>query len=177
MDRKEAISIIVKSELVGLSKEMREELLLGWWGIDMSDEEFSLLPMEIQNELLQFDEPTEDVMHSKYNPLIIEALKYTYLGIRNEYLSEKVRELTEQNIEVKGEVEVLKSCPCCGYQTIAERGQYEICSVCHWEDDGIDDLFKYSSPNHMSIQDYKRLKMKIDEDMSKRYVNSSLEDK
>ena len=30
-------------------------------------------------------------------------------------------------------------CPCCGYRTLDERGGYEICSVCFWEDDGQDD--------------------------------------
>ncbi|MFE5141002.1 CPCC family cysteine-rich protein [Streptomyces fagopyri] len=29
-------------------------------------------------------------------------------------------------------------CPCCGYLTLAERGLYEICPVCFWEDDGQD---------------------------------------
>jgi hypothetical protein len=31
------------------------------------------------------------------------------------------------------------SCPCCGYLTLGERGAYEICEVCFWEDDGQDD--------------------------------------
>jgi hypothetical protein len=31
------------------------------------------------------------------------------------------------------------TCPSCGYPTIAERGAYEICSLCAWEDDGQDD--------------------------------------
>lgn len=31
------------------------------------------------------------------------------------------------------------TCPCCGYPTIAERGAFEICSLCAWEDDGQDD--------------------------------------
>ena len=30
-------------------------------------------------------------------------------------------------------------CPCCGYPTIGEPGGYEICEVCHWEDDNGDD--------------------------------------
>jgi hypothetical protein len=30
-------------------------------------------------------------------------------------------------------------CPCCGYPTLHERGGYEICSLCDWEDDGQDD--------------------------------------
>lgn len=30
-------------------------------------------------------------------------------------------------------------CPCCGCRTLDERGGYEICPVCFWEDDGQDD--------------------------------------
>jgi hypothetical protein len=30
-------------------------------------------------------------------------------------------------------------CPCCGYRTLTERGGYDICRVCFWEDDGQDD--------------------------------------
>ncbi|MFF1770133.1 CPCC family cysteine-rich protein [Streptomyces sp. NPDC058249] len=29
-------------------------------------------------------------------------------------------------------------CPCCGFLTLDERGSYEICPVCFWEDDGQD---------------------------------------
>ncbi len=31
------------------------------------------------------------------------------------------------------------NCPCCGYPTLEERGGYEICELCGWEDDGQDD--------------------------------------
>ena len=31
------------------------------------------------------------------------------------------------------------TCPGCGYPTLTERGGYEICSVCNWEDDNQDD--------------------------------------
>lgn len=30
-------------------------------------------------------------------------------------------------------------CPCCGYSTLEDRGGYDICQVCFWEDDGQDD--------------------------------------
>jgi len=30
------------------------------------------------------------------------------------------------------------TCPCCGHMTLSNRpGSYEICSVCFWEDDGV----------------------------------------
>ncbi|WP_346898784.1 CPCC family cysteine-rich protein [Clostridium sp. UBA7503] len=31
-------------------------------------------------------------------------------------------------------------CPCCGYQTLDERADYDICVLCNWEYDGQDDL-------------------------------------
>lgn len=30
-------------------------------------------------------------------------------------------------------------CPCCGFKTLTERGAFEICPVCFWEDDGQDE--------------------------------------
>lgn len=30
------------------------------------------------------------------------------------------------------------ACPCCGYDTIDGRGDYDICTICWWEDDGQD---------------------------------------
>lgn len=31
------------------------------------------------------------------------------------------------------------TCPCCSYLTLKERGGFNICPVCFWEDDGQDD--------------------------------------
>src|SRR5262245_43688073 len=31
------------------------------------------------------------------------------------------------------------TCPCCGHATLSERGGYEICGECGWEDDGQDE--------------------------------------
>ena len=49
----------------------------------------------------------------------------------------------------------LRQCPCCDYFTLGERGSYEICRVCFWEDDGldIDDLDRPSGPNHMTLRE------------------------
>ncbi|MGM0924766.1 MAG: CPCC family cysteine-rich protein [Bacillota bacterium] len=37
------------------------------------------------------------------------------------------------------------TCPCCGYKTLDEEppGTYDICSICFWEDDGV----QYSDPD------------------------------
>lgn len=44
-------------------------------------------------------------------------------------------------------------CYCCGYFTLSERGQYEICDVCFWEDDGLIDFFEASGPNYISLEE------------------------
>lgn len=44
-------------------------------------------------------------------------------------------------------------CPCCDHLSLASRGDYDICEICYWEDDGTDDVL-YStpfSPNHMTL--------------------------
>ena len=30
-------------------------------------------------------------------------------------------------------------CPCCHFRTLSERGGFDVCPVCFWEDDGQDD--------------------------------------
>jgi hypothetical protein len=41
-------------------------------------------------------------------------------------------------------------CPCCDYVSLPERGNYLICKICFWEDDGqdLDQLDEESGPNH-----------------------------
>lgn len=47
----------------------------------------------------------------------------------------------------------LKQCPCCDYFTLTNRGNYEICEICFWEDDGQDltELIIHSGPNHITL--------------------------
>lgn len=41
---------------------------------------------------------------------------------------------------------ILHPCPCCGFRTLAEeeRGSFDICPVCTWEDD----LVQYHDPDY-----------------------------
>lgn len=48
----------------------------------------------------------------------------------------------------------LGACPCCGYATIEGSGEYEICDICFWEDDGQDNADADENrrgPNHVSL--------------------------
>jgi hypothetical protein len=46
----------------------------------------------------------------------------------------------------------LKQCQCCDHLTLPNRGEYDICPVCFWEDDGTDQLDVRSDTNHMTLR-------------------------
>ena len=51
-------------------------------------------------------------------------------------------------------IPVQLACPCCGYATLETRGQFEICPICFWEDDGQDDVDAHEEkggPNRHSL--------------------------
>ncbi|MCL8250039.1 hypothetical protein AERO_01470 [Aeromicrobium fastidiosum] len=41
-------------------------------------------------------------------------------------------------------------CPCCGYRTLDSLGDYELCPVCWWEDDGLEP-WRVSGPNNQTL--------------------------
>jgi hypothetical protein len=48
------------------------------------------------------------------------------------------------------------ACPCCGHATLSERGAYQICPVCFWEDDGQDSADadeQRGGPNRVSLRE------------------------
>lgn len=61
----------------------------------------------------------------------------------------------EKSVHAEPQEGVKYRCPCCGYKTLDERGGFNICEVCFWEDDGQDNvdaaINRPFSPNHMSL--------------------------
>jgi hypothetical protein len=58
---------------------------------------------------------------------------------RRRWFERYTRSLEERSVVLPGQPGVSYRCPCCGYRTLGERGGFEICEVCFWEDDGQDD--------------------------------------
>ena len=56
--------------------------------------------------------------------------------------SKESEELEEQEAQEEQEAKAPEKgkkfrCPCCGYYTLEEVGTYEVCPVCYWEDDPV----------------------------------------
>ncbi|MEI3790168.1 MULTISPECIES: CPCC family cysteine-rich protein [unclassified Chryseobacterium] len=86
---------------------------------------------------------------------LFEYIKDRYIGIKLSYIEEKIKKLYQLSINVNGTPKELFTCPCCNYKTILEKGNYQICRVCFWEDDGGKDESKYSHVNHMTLKEAK----------------------
>lgn len=61
----------------------------------------------------------------------------------------------KQRTDLKSEDILKNSCPVCGYLTLEERDSFDICAICFWEDDGIDDfeVNNDSGPNQMTLKE------------------------
>lgn len=60
------------------------------------------------------------------------------LARRREWFGEYCRRLDQGSIVQGPESGRRFPCPCCRFLTLEERGGFEICPVCFWEDDGQD---------------------------------------
>lgn len=152
VDRRQAIKIIAASECDSIPPEDREAIILNAWGLDERDEIFHLLPSSLREELLSFGEPQADIMSSQYDTLVRVLCESGYSEYPNEELAAIVSDILKRSVTVDGKRPEKQACPCCGEKTLSIRGEYDICSNCGWEDDGIEEEGKYSNPNHMTLK-------------------------
>lgn len=152
MTRDEAKRMLAQHQVGLLPRDARERLLLDWWTIDADDPEYGALPEALRDELGHSDQPG-DVESSRYDPLLALALRRSFVGVVNSYLERQLSKLGLHPVAIEGRPEPMAACPCCGYQSLSERGQYEICKVCFWEDNGSNDPDCLSGPNHMTLRE------------------------
>ena len=131
--RAELLDLIAVIDLIKMSERDRENILL-----DIASDE------EILSQ--------RDLLDHKFNSEILNYIKDTYIGVKNTYLESKVKILIGENVNIIDKYNSgLIECNCCKYQTIQDRGNYEICPVCFWEDDGSEDISRYSPANRMNL--------------------------
>jgi hypothetical protein len=154
MTRAEAIDLLARHEVSRLGPEEREALLIDWWSIDAEDPEYDELPDLVRAAIKRFDSP-DDPQKRLYDPLLWVAVRHSFFGVINPYLERRLADLGRFEA-VEDREEELEICRCCGYRSLRERGGYEICQVCFWEDDGTTNPESISAPNHMTLREARR---------------------
>lgn len=90
-----------------------------------------------------------------------KALKKSHTDLFTDYIDA----LSTRSVCIQSQEGVKYRCPCCGYRTLDDRGGFDICEVCFWEDDGQDDVDAATNrplgPNHISLaqarENYQRI--------------------
>lgn len=165
INRADAIEILCNLILTSLSSDVRDGYILDWWGIDEDSPDFSALSEDIKSLLLEHETPPPEI-NKIYNPIISIALKNEFKGVTNSYLSDLMLEKGLELHTVTGTIEQLEPCPCCGYRTLTTIHEYEICSLCNWEDTVPIDPEKYNPANQSSLNRAKEIFRKMENIMS-----------
>lgn len=139
MNRDEAVEMLARGELMRLTLAERAAYVESAVGEGLLEDQPVLTDA--------IGDPSNEVFDST----IVEALILRYVGTKNEYISSRIRSLGLGEANVTGMPDLLMPCPCCKYRTISQRGEYDICPVCHWEDTGSDEAEVYSGPNHCTL--------------------------
>ncbi|MDC0668582.1 CPCC family cysteine-rich protein [Nannocystis radixulma] len=151
MIRAQAIQLLARDLRARLSPVEREAELQELWATEGEGPLWSELPEALRGELQSGVEPT-DPLNPRHDPLLDIHLARSFFGVTNEYLERRICALGVCEA-VEGAVELLVPCPCCGYRSLGERGEYGICRVCFWEDDGMDELDRPSAANGMTLRE------------------------
>lgn len=130
--RSEGILLASFVRMFSLSDSEKESLI-----------EDALAEYEIENVSLE----EKNLYLRKY--ILLKFEEYTNAYIES-FLSDK-----SPITKIMGEDVKLYKCPCCSFKSLKCRGEYFICSVCYWEDDGNEREDVYSNPNKMTLKEAK----------------------
>ncbi len=132
LQRKEAIELLSFVRMFALSDETR-----------LSTVEDALAEAEVS-------EATDDVRNRYLRQYLQEELEL----VTNNYLEQSLRSAGYE-VSIFDLEPLLHACPICSFETLEKRGEYFICDVCFWEDDGISELEpeRYSGANRMTFSE------------------------
>jgi hypothetical protein len=138
MNRDEAIRLLAEIDLPQLSPEERAEQLETMMFEDWaSHSRWNSVPADVRKEFAERSD-IADPADSRYDPVLLLWLTTRYSAARNEFILARLCGAGHQVSALEGAPAPLLPCPCCGLRTLDFRGDYEICPVCWWEDDGQD---------------------------------------
>lgn len=155
MERQRAIDTLARVELGILDPVRRRELLeqvrTEYWE---DDPMWDLLSPDLQRVVRSETSGLPPARDAHWDDVILLPLRMGWARATSTYLVEKLQAAGHPVVAVTGDPKNPGvACPCCGRLTIDIRGDYDICLVCWWEDDGRDneDAQAGSGPNRVSL--------------------------
>ena len=139
MQREEALDKIAWHYLKKLSRDEATDLVLEFFNEPLKP---SLREKLNLTAVLQWEthQPPEDLQPGNpiYRPILLEKMKNSFRGATNEYLAQHLSEELGIAVDgVEGNLPTWLPCPVCAYRTFAVVGDWDICPVCGWTSDPV----------------------------------------
>ena len=139
MDRNEALKKIAWHQLKKLTREDATELIIEFFNEPLKP---SLREKLNITAVMQWEthQPPENLKPGNpiYRPILIEKMKERFRGATNEYLAEYLSNTLNFKVDqVAGNVPGWLPCPFCKHHAFAVVGDWDICPVCGWISDPV----------------------------------------
>lgn len=159
---KEAIAFLAKKSVESLDEEYRKNTIINTYYI--GDDDLLYLDLEDGEDmiLVEDDARLDEVIYTNQKRIDsylsmatgwkLHTYKQSYLEFLLKVKSNKVYQITDYE-------NCCAPCVCCHYRTLSIVGIDDICSVCHWQDDGVpfDCLDTLSGANGATLREAQRL--------------------
>lgn len=137
MKREEALEKIAWHLMKQLDREEATEYILEFFNEPLKP---SLREKLNITAIMQWEthQPPEDLKPGNiiYRPILIDKLQRPFRGATNEYLAHYLRHKVGLDVQtVEGKLPNWLPCPVCEYCTFEVLGDWDICPVCGWNSD------------------------------------------
>jgi hypothetical protein len=138
MQRSEAIQRIAEYMLSQLTPEEAVEAIGAFFNDFIPDD---LRPQLDRALVAQHDRhdvpPSIFPSDPRYAPVLLHQMKRRVRGVTNAYLSAYIYGEMNMSVDVEGEMTPLLACPVCGYHSLPILGNWDVCLVCGWVSDPV----------------------------------------
>lgn len=139
MHREEALEKIAWHQLKLLSGEEATELIIDFFNEPLKP---SLREKLNITAIMQWEthDPPADLKPGNpiYRPILLDKMKRPFRGATNEYLAEYLKSMVGLEIDqVEGNLPGWLPCPVCAKLTFEVLGDWDICPVCGWNSDPV----------------------------------------
>lgn len=138
MHRSEAIQLIAEHMLGRLTPEEATEAILAFFNDFIPDD---LRPQLDQALVAQHDRhdipPTIFPNDPRYQVVLLHQMKRRMRGVTNAYLSAYMYGNMNMSVDISGQTTELLPCPVCEHRSLPIRGNWDVCLVCGWKSDPV----------------------------------------
>jgi hypothetical protein len=154
MTRGEALEALTSARVALLADHQRVELLEQIQGANWDDAPgWESLTPAVQQQLQSPESPIVNPRDEAFDAALQMVLRHELRHVATAYLDQALTDAGVAHDDIGGEADAGVACPCCGRRTLDRRGDFDICLVCWWEDDGSDnvEVNMPSGPNHVTL--------------------------